>query len=922
MKHFLYLTSLIWMSVIPVYALEGGWTETFDSGMPLSAPSSTAEVSLSTGTWSMRQVYGKSDNGSMRACMTQAEAMLQLPPLDKPTTLSFQHRSSGNYKVLLVEKSVDGGSSWIEVGKINVGSASSYGNATLALNEPGTNNTLVRFVCKAPTIYLDNVTVSVSTMGDEPDTAPTLRLLDKTGTSAKLIMEGRDGDGQLLAYSTLGEVSWLPMDGEAYTLTPTSIDSTTTVYVSTSDDTVEVRGLKPGVTHYFAAFAYNGTGSNRNYLTSSAGRLVVQTLEVPSLMASVGQLAFGSHKVGTSAYRRLNLSGQYLEATDDATIRLCVSAPFALSLTQAGPYTLTLDYPFEAPALASTELYIRFQPTYLDVFTDTLFITGGQALAHVYLSGASTNTEARLWYISPGGSDAGDGSYDAPWYNVQLAVDSARAGDTIFCRGGTYYPTAQKDGKSTTVRLTQSGTAAKRISLVNYPDEQPVFNFKHQPKKLGIRGMLMTGDYWYLRGIHVTEAGDNGIKLEGNHSLIARCTFSYNDDTGLQLGFGHDFSTAGFGSSNDGSHCAWNDIVDCDAYMNCDADNFGSDADGFACKMHNGMGNRFIRCRAWDNADDAWDLYETDYPVYILECWAWGSGRAENFDWVQASGSFQGNGNGIKLGGNGTGGSSKGKHVVYNTVAFNCNKTGSVKGFDQNSHGDGVFVANCLGFGNGKDFMFEKNSYQCEYYNNVCFGEIEIAPGSVNSHNAMLSTSNEAWTATLSGFSQADYESLSEADAKAPRGLDGSLPPRFARLKSGSNLLDKGINLLMPFLDEYPFLAQPIYGAARDLGPYERRDGGLLGNQVIVDPKAGLNLTVSVPTKTQAVVHLSTDCTGRAVVQLYALNGRLVRTVAVLWIEAGRRYDLPIGLVGLTAGSYVCRLTVDNRQQSAKIMLP
>jgi hypothetical protein len=57
----------------------------------------------------------------------------------------------------------------------------------------------------------------------------------------------------------------------------------------------------------------------------------------------------------------------------------------------------------------------------------------------------------------------------------------------------------------------------------------------HQPKKLGIRGVLMTGDYWFLRGLHITEAGDNGIKLEGNHNRIERCTFSYNDDTGLQL---------------------------------------------------------------------------------------------------------------------------------------------------------------------------------------------------------------------------------------------------------------------------------------------------------------------------------------------------------------------------------------------------
>ena len=51
-------------------------------------------------------------------------------------------------------------------------------------------------------------------------------------------------------------------------------------------------------------------------------------------------------------------------------------------------------------------------------------------------------------------------------------------------------------------------------------------------------------------------------------------------------------------------------------------------------EMHNGKGNRFIRCRAWRNGDDAWDLYETDYSVTLIECWAWQSGKAEDHTWV------------------------------------------------------------------------------------------------------------------------------------------------------------------------------------------------------------------------------------------------------------------------------------------------
>jgi hypothetical protein len=102
--------------------------------------------------------------------------------------------------------------------------------------------------------------------------------------------------------------------------------------------------------------------------------------------------------------------------------------------------------------------------------------------------------------------------------------------------------------------------------------------------------------------------------------------------------------------------------------------------------MHNGKGNRFIRCRAWRNSDDAWDLFETDYDVILAECWAWESGNKEDHLWVKdyldTSASFSGNGNGIKLGGNGTGGSSQGSHYAYRCIAFGCDISSSVKGFD------------------------------------------------------------------------------------------------------------------------------------------------------------------------------------------------------------------------------------------------
>lgn len=428
----------------------------------------------------------------------------------------------------------------------------------------------------------------------------------------------------------------------------------------------------------------------------------------------------------------------------------------------------------------------------------------------------------------------------------------------------------------------------------------------------------------------VEKSTDNGIKLEGSHNRIERCEFSYCLDTGLQLGFGHNFSDSGYGSSNDGSYCAYNDIIDCDSHHNCDFDtNYGSDADGFACKMHNGKGNRFIRCRAWRNSDDAWDLYETDYSVYMIECWAWESGNASDHTWVydyfDKGPNFSGNGNGIKLGGNGSGGSSKGVHYAYNCVAFGCDKSGSTKGFDCNSHKDGHYIVGGLAFDNGYDFMFESGGGDnSEFYNNVCFGRQEILVGK-ESNNAYLGTPEAGKTFcnnVVRTFSRADYESLSEADALAPRGVDGSMPKKFARLKSSSKLIDAGIDKPLPFTDEFPFLLQPVYGAARDLGPYEYvTEGESTGIQAIVthEQKTGLEM-MNGQYDGEFIAKISTEVRASAVVTISSLSGQTLSVLKTAMIEPNTDYYQPFFL-HLTPGIYVCGVKIGGRVLTQKFMV-
>ena len=615
-------------------------------------------------------------------------------------------------------------------------------------------------------------------------------------------------------------------------------------------------------------------------------------------------------------------------------------------------------YSHTVPADSSLSVRVRIKGFASSVFVDDVLLKNpvqGQGGGGTVVPGEPdpdftrpvyTATHA-TYYISPEGNDStGDGSFANPWYNIAKAVSVAQAGDVIFCRGGRYHISRYGTDGKLTVRLSQSGTATAPIVISAYENEAPIFDFEQQlldcnrnKGNVGDRGMLITGNYWILFGLHIMHAADNAIKLEGSHNRIERCEFSYNLDTGIQLGFGHKFSDTFPGiSKNDGSYCAYNDIVDCDSHHNCDYDaNYGSDADGFACKMHNGKGNRFIRCRAWRNSDDAWDLFETDFDVILAECWAWESGNAGDHLWVKqyfdGSASFSGNGNGIKLGGNGTGGSSQGIHYAYRCVAFGCDITSSVKGFDCNSHKGGHVLINCLAFDNSYDFMFESGGSDANtyYYNNVCFGKQEACVGT-DDYNALgVSLSKDAWTNHLvTSFSRSDYVSLAEADAIAPRRGDGSMPSRFARLVPGSNLVDAGCDVpssvtpnLAQMLADFPFLVSPVYGTARDLGPYELKQEDSIPSavqQIVVPESKGAITVLPGNSSSERIVRFSVPADKRtAQLAIYDLSGRIVCLCSLEGLSSGVDYYQPVTVPG-NRGIYIVRLSAEGVSLSAKLL--
>ena len=393
------------------------------------------------------------------------------------------------------------------------------------------------------------------------------------------------------------------------------------------------------------------------------------------------------------------------------------------------------------------------------------------------------------YYVATNGSDANPGTIDSPFLTLPKAISVVLPGETIYVRGGTYY-------YSQTVRFEKSGTSNAPIKLLAYAGEKPVFNFTNQTYADANRAFLITtnGNWWQFKGLEICYAGDNAMKFEGSHHRIEQCVFHDNGDTGLQIGFGH------YDANPNGQLAAFIEVINCDSYLNYDAKTHGGNADGFAAKLHCGRGIVFTGCRAWENSDDGWDLFETDYSVVISNCWVWKSAFVG-----------QGNGNGFKMGGDGAGGSSLGTHYAYNCVAFAC----KVNGFTQNSHRDGEVVINCLSFTNGAsgyNYFFEgtlNSGKQNVFKNNVGIRRNPASSGNNFSEDNAPLEQNNTWNLAVTP-NAADYGDLTEAAAKAPRQPDGSLPAGFARLVSGSDLIDQGVNVGIPFS-----------GPAPDLGPYE-----------------------------------------------------------------------------------------------------
>lgn len=362
--------------------------------------------------------------------------------------------------------------------------------------------------------------------------------------------------------------------------------------------------------------------------------------------------------------------------TATPTVTVAPTATPTVTVAPTATPTVTV-----APTAAPT---VTVAPTQAPEITETPS-ESQSAGAKTNLNDIADSAFTNVLYVSPTGTSTATGTVDSPM-DLETAIAKAGSIDglAIILKEGTYAFNHQ-----ITISADNSGNANAYKVLKASKGAKVILDFSSQAyatdTALNDRGIQLNASYWYVGGITIYGAADNGMMLSGSHNIIENCVFDSNRDTGLQI------SRSSSSVTNYSDWPSYNTILNCTSKNNCDPATY-ENADGFAAKLTCGDGNVFDGCLSYNNSDDGWDLYAKTETgpigvVTIKNSIAMRNGVTEN-------GTTNANcdGNGFKLGGSGVGT----PHVVINCIAIE----NLHHGFTDNNNPSGIRVINATAFNN------------------------------------------------------------------------------------------------------------------------------------------------------------------------------------------------------------------------------
>ena len=466
-------------------------------------------------------------------------------------------------------------------------------------------------------------------------------------------------------------------------------------------------------------------------------------------------------------------------------------------------------------------------------------------------------------------SDANAGTdIDYPWASWQHAFETPEAGDTVYFRGGVWYPDSHySESVNSALHLDPHGKVGAAVGndgesdawiyFWAYPSDYAAGNFPildcSQVDTVGEFYNTAISFYWcnyfHLKGLTVRNAyqinaGANSV-VAGGVGAWTCSNFIYENMTIYNMGGRGNSHFSAFGVpegeggpiATDADTTRW---INCDIY-NCadpytytghpeqEHDPYNA-ADGW--KVQNYFGGYFLfdGCRAWNCSDDGFDPSGSQLTV-IKNCWSFYNG------WY---GEGVLDGNGIKTGG------------VSDSIAPSITRIikGNVTAFNA---GAGIYhldyapsyrnisrVYNNTTCYNHYNFLLNDStqnpgkSFLGEFYNNISYASDNGAPMAFSyswhkeSHNvwdAAINAWGGVWTDTVT-ISDADFVTVDSTTLMtlllASRQSDGSLPAsKPFTLAEGSDMIDMGKTIISGIDTILDAGTIEYYGLAPDIGAYE-----------------------------------------------------------------------------------------------------
>jgi len=137
------------------------------------------------------------------------------------------------------------------------------------------------------------------------------------------------------------------------------------------------------------------------------------------------------------------------------------------------------------------------------------------------------------YWVSPAGQAAWSAAKSATpvssnaCCSLKTACASAKAGDTVYLRGGTYSFAKENDTAMELANSGVAGTPAQWITFRNAPNETPEIKGAHGPRQWGL--VLRGNSYVRIDGLTFDSLSDPGeISSAAHHVEIVNCAFQNN----------------------------------------------------------------------------------------------------------------------------------------------------------------------------------------------------------------------------------------------------------------------------------------------------------------------------------------------------------------------------------------------------------